>query len=69
MLEPHSLKQRLLVLLKVLTPAKPPVINYQQSAPCKIRNREKNNTKLPSQDITQQILTADTHPPRELTAN
>jgi hypothetical protein len=27
MLEPHSLKQRLLVLFKVLTPAKPPVIN------------------------------------------
>ncbi len=36
MLEPHSLKQRLLVLLKVLTSAKPPVINCSQSAPRKI---------------------------------
>ena len=40
MLEPHSLKQRLLVLLQVLTPAKPPVTNRSQSTPCKIRNRE-----------------------------
>jgi hypothetical protein len=28
MLEPHALKQRLLVLFQMLTPAKPPVINY-----------------------------------------
>ncbi len=36
MLEPNSLKQRLLVLFKVLTSAKPPVINSSQSAPRKI---------------------------------
>jgi hypothetical protein len=39
MLESHPLQQRLLVLFQVLTSAKPPAINCQQSAPRNIRNR------------------------------
>jgi hypothetical protein len=53
MLEPHSLKQRLLVLFKVLTSAKPPVINRQQSATCKIRNREKTLQSYQHKKITK----------------
>jgi hypothetical protein len=71
MLESHPLQQRLLVLFQVLTLAKPPVTNYSQSTPRK-KNREKtakNTTKLPSQNITQQIPTADIQPPRKQTAN
>jgi len=39
MLESHPLQQRLLVLFQVLTSAKEPAINCQQSAPHNIRNR------------------------------
>ena len=39
MLESHPLQQRLLVLFQVLTSAKEPAINCQQSAPRNIRNR------------------------------
>jgi hypothetical protein len=45
MLESHALEQRLLVLFNMLTPAKPPVINCQQSATCKIRNHKKTLQK------------------------
>jgi hypothetical protein len=72
MLESHPLQQRLLVLFKVLTLAKPPVTNYSQSTPRKEKKRKKNRqntTKLPSQNITQQIPTADIQPPRKQTAN
>jgi len=71
MLESHPLQQRLLVLFKVLTLAKPPVTNYSQSTPRKIKKEKtaKNTTKLPSQNITQQIPTADIQPPRKQTAN
>jgi hypothetical protein len=72
MLESHPLQQRLLVLFKVLTLAKPPVTNYSQSTPRKKKKKEKtakNTTKLPSQNITQQIPTADIQPPRKQTAN
>ena len=70
MLESHPLQQRLLVLFKVLTLAKPPVTNYSQSTPRKERKKTaKNTTKLPSQNITQQIPTADIQPPRKQTAN
>ena len=70
MLESHPLQQRLLVLFQVLTLAKPPVTNYSQSTPRKKREKTaKNTTKLPSQNITQQIPTADIQPPRKQTAN
>jgi hypothetical protein len=71
MLESHPLQQRLLVLFKVLTLAKPPVTNYSQSTPRKKKREKtaKNTTKLPSQNITQQIPTADIQPPRKQTAN
>ena len=44
MLESHPLQQRLLVLFKVLTLAKPPVTNYSQSTPRK--KREKKPPKI-----------------------
>ena len=71
MLESHPLQQRLLVLFKVLTLAKPPVTNYSQSTPRKEKEKKtaENTTKLPSQNITQQIPTADIQPPRKQTAN
>jgi len=71
MLESHPLQQRLLVLFKVLTLAKPPVTNYSQSTPRKEKRKKtaENTTKLPSQNITQQIPTADIQPPRKQTAN
>jgi hypothetical protein len=71
MLESHPLQQRLLVLFQVLTLAKPPVTNYSQSTPRKKIEKKtaKNTTKLPSQNITQQIPTADIQPPRKQTAN
>ena len=73
MLESHPLQQRLLVLFKVLTLAKPPVTKYSQSTPRKKERKKKktakNTTKLPSQNITQQIPTADIQPPRKQTAN
>jgi hypothetical protein len=71
MLESHPLQQRLLVLFKVLTLAKPPVTNYSQSTPRKEKRKKtaENTTKLPSQNITQQIPTADIQPPRKQTVN
>jgi hypothetical protein len=69
MLEPHSLKQRLLVLLQVLTPAKPPVTNRSQSTPCKIRNREIYHKNCQQYIYNTKIPTTETQPPRELTAN
>jgi hypothetical protein len=69
MLESHPLQQRLLVLFKVLTLAKPPVTNYSQSTPRKEKKTAENTTKLPSQNITQQIPTADIQPPRKQTVN
>jgi hypothetical protein len=71
MLESHPLQQRLLVLFQVLTLAKPPVTNYSQSTPRKEKRKKtaENTTKLPSQNITQQIPTADIQPPRKQTAN
>ncbi len=53
MLEPHTLKQRLLVLVKVLTSTEPPVINYWQSAPWKISNHEKIPQSYQRKNITQ----------------
>jgi hypothetical protein len=41
MLESHPLQQRLLVLFKVLTLAKPPVTNYSQSTPRKEKKEKK----------------------------
>jgi hypothetical protein len=41
MLESHPLQQRLLVLFKVLTLAKPPVTNYSQSTPRKEKKKKK----------------------------
>ena len=71
MLESHPLQQRLLVLFKVLTLAKPPVTNYSQSTPRKEKRKKtaENTTKLPSQNITQQIPTADIQPPRKQTVH
>jgi len=40
MLESHPLQQRLLVLFKVLTLAKPPVTNYSQSTPRKEKRKK-----------------------------
>jgi hypothetical protein len=52
MLESHPLQQRLLVLFKVLTLAKPPVTNYSQSTPRKKKER-KNREKYYKATITK----------------
>ena len=46
MLESHPLQQRLLVLFKVLTLAKPPVTNYSQSTPRKEKKTRKKPRKI-----------------------
>jgi len=48
MLESHPLQQRLLVLFKVLTLAKPPVTNYSQSTPRKEKRKKKPRKILQS---------------------
>jgi hypothetical protein len=58
MFKPHPLEQRLLILFKILTSAEPPVINYLQSATCKLKNRgnilQTTNRKYITQKISYQ---------------
>jgi hypothetical protein len=55
MLKPHPLKQRLLILLQVLTAPKPPVTNYWKSITFKTQNRTKKPQihRRKSKNITQ----------------
>jgi hypothetical protein len=46
MFESHALEQRLLVLFRVLSSPKPPVINCQQSTTC-IKETARNHYKIP----------------------
>jgi hypothetical protein len=66
MFESHTLEQRLLVLFRMLSSPKPPVINCQQSTTCIKRNRKKplQNT---IENITQYPYRA--YPPAKRTAN